>query len=331
MTRLPLLAITMGDPTGSGPEIVVKALESPEVRALCRPLVVGDAGVMRQAARVVGSQAVVRAVDSVSQATFAQSGFDVLDQHTVDPSRLIYGRVDALGGQAAYEAVVAACDLALAGQADAVVTSALHKEALYLAGHHFSGHTELLAWRCGAKSVAMMLTAGDFRVSHVSTHVSLAEAIRRVRKERIVEVARLTHETLLRMGVASPRLAVAGLNPHAGEGGLFGDEERLEISPAVAELVAEGLGVVGPVPPDTVFVRMQQGQFDAVVAMYHDQGHIPVKLLGFETGVNLTLGLPIVRTSVDHGTAFDHAGKGTASPGSLIAAIRLAAQMASCG
>ena len=319
----------MGDPTGAGPELVVKALDLPEVRSLCRPLVIGDAGAMRRAVEIVGSRAVVRSVSSPAEASFAMPGLDVLDQHTVDLSRLVYGKVDAVGGHAAYEAVIGAADLALAGEVDAIVTSALNKEALNLAGHHFAGHTELLAHRCGVTSVAMMLTAGDFRVSHVSTHVSLAEAIRRVRRERIVEVARLTHEAVRRMGVPSPRLAVAGLNPHSGEGGMFGDEERLEIAPAVAELAAVGISVVGPVPPDSVFARMKQGQFDAVVAMYHDQGHIPLKVLGFELGVNVTLGLPIIRTSVDHGTVFGKAGKGTANPSSLVAAIRLAAEMAS--
>lgn len=328
-TLLPILAITMGDPTGAGPELVVKALDLPELRSLCRPLVIGDAGVMRRAAEIVGSRAPIRSVSSPAEATFAFPGFDVLHQQTVDLSRLVYGQVDAMGGHAAYEAVIAAADLALAGQVDAIVTSALNKEALNLAGHHFAGHTELLAQRCGARSVAMMLTCGTFRVSHVSTHVSLSEAIRRVRRERIVEVARLTHEAVQRMGVPEPRLAIAGLNPHSGEGGLFGDEERREIGPAVTELVSAGIDAVGPIPPDTVFKLMRDGQYEAVVAMYHDQGHIPLKLLGFEQGVNVTLCLPIIRTSVDHGTAFAHAGKGTASPGSLIAAIRLAAQMAS--
>jgi len=225
--------------------------------------------------------------------------------------------------------VVKAIDLALAGDIAAIVTSALHKEALNLAGHAFAGHTELLAHRCGVKSVAMLLVAGSFRVSHVSTHVSLQEAIRRVRKERILEVTRLTSQAMQRMGIASPRLAICGLNPHSGEGGLFGDEEEVHIRPAVDAARVEGMDVAGPMPPDTVFFRMKGGEYDAVVAMYHDQGHIPVKVLAFEEGVNVTLGLPIVRTSVDHGTAFDKAGKGTASPTSMIAALKLAARMAS--
>jgi 4-hydroxythreonine-4-phosphate dehydrogenase len=232
-----------------------------------------------------------------------------------------------MGGQAAYECVVKAVEYALSGEIQAIVTSALHKEALNLAGHDFPGHTELLAHLCKVKSVSMLLVAGNFRVSHVSTHVALREAIGRVKKERILEVARLTAEALCRMEVNEPRLAVAGLNPHAGEGGLFGSEERTEIHPAVEAAQAEGMDVVGPIPPDSVFFRMKEGQYDAVVAMYHDQGHIPVKVLAFDKGVNVTLGLPIIRTSVDHGTVFGKAGKGTARPTSMVEALKLAAKM----
>lgn len=237
--------------------------------------------------------------------------------------------MDAMTGHAAYECVVKAVELALVKEIDAMVTSALHKEALNLAGHHFAGHTELLAHLCGVKRVTMLLVAGDFRVSHVSTHVSLREAIERVTKDRILEVAQLTHEAVQRMGIAKPCLAVARLNPHAGEGGLFGDEEEQEIRPAVEEARAQDMYVHGPISPDTVFYRMKQRQYEAVIAMYHDQGHIPVKVLAFEHGVNVTLGLPIIRTSVDHGTAFDKAGKGTASSYSMIEALKLAAKMAS--
>ncbi|MGB9879247.1 MAG: 4-hydroxythreonine-4-phosphate dehydrogenase PdxA, partial [Anaerolineae bacterium] len=251
-----------------------------------------------------------------------------IDLQNIDVSRLEYGKVDPMTGQAAYECVVKAVELALAGEIAAIVTSALHKEALNLAGHHFAGHTELLAHLCGVKNVTMLLVAGDFRVSHVSTHVPLREAISWVKRERILEVTQLTHQALQKLGIAQPRLAVAGLNPHAGEGGLFGDEEEREIRPAVEAAQAQGIDVSGPIPPDTVFYRMKEGQFDAVVAMYHDQGHIPVKVLAFERGVNVTLGLPIIRTSVDHGTAFDKAGKGTAKPDSMIEALKLAARMA---
>jgi 4-hydroxythreonine-4-phosphate dehydrogenase len=323
-----VLGVTMGDASGAGPEILVKALSLAEVRALCRPVVIGDAATVRQAARIVGSATPIRALAQISDASLEDGVIEVLDLHNIDLARLVYGRVDPMAGQAAYESVVKAVDLALAGEIAAIVTSALNKEALNLAGHHYAGHTELLAQRCGVTGVAMMLVAGSFRVSHVSTHVSLCEAIRRVRKERILEVTRLTHQAVQRMGIIAPRLAVAGLNPHAGEGGLFGDEEEMYIRPAVEAARAEGMNVVGPIPPDTVFFRMKGGQYDAVVAMYHDQGHIPVKVLAFEEGVNVTLGLPIIRTSVDHGTVFGKAGKGTASPTSMIAALKLAARMA---
>ena len=325
----PVLAITMGDASGSGPEIVIKALTRPHVLALCRPVVIGDAATFRQAARIVGSDVPIRAIADVAEADFDESSIEVLDLRNIDTAHLVYARVSCMAGQAAYECIVKAVELALAGQVAAIVTSALHKEALNLAGHHFPGHTELLAHLCGVESVAMLLVADDFRVSHVSTHVSLHEAINRVKKERILEVVRLTDEGVRRIGIARPRIAVAGLNPHAGEGGLFGDEERLEIRPAVEAALEEGHDVVGPIPPDTVFFRMTQGQYDATVAMYHDQGHIPTKVLAFDKGVNVTLGLPIIRTSVDHGTVYGKAGKGTARPGSMIEALKLASRMAS--
>jgi len=326
--RLPILGVTMGDASGAGPEITVKALNDPVVRGLCRPLVIGDAGVIRRAAQIVRSALPVRSIDLVTQAAFDPGTIEVLDLRNIDLGQLTYGQVNPMAGHAAYECVVKAVELALSRDFDAVVTSALHKEALNLAGHPFAGHTELLAHLCGVQRVAMMLVAGAFRVSHVSTHVSLREAIERVKSARIQEVARLTCSAVQRMGVAKARLAVAGLNPHAGEGGLFGHEEEIEIRPAIDALRGEGMDVAGPIPPDTVFFRMREGQYDAVVAMYHDQGHVPTKVLAFDRGVNVTLGLPIIRTSVDHGTVFGKAGKGTASPNSMIEALKLAAQMA---
>ena len=324
----PILGVTMGDASGAGPEIVIKALTVPDIRATCRPVVIGDAATLCQAARIVGSDVRIHGISDIAQATLDEDVIEVIDLRNIDLNRLEYAKVQAMTGQAAYDCVVKAVELALAGEIAAIVTSALHKEALNLAGHHFPGHTELLAHLCGVHSVAMMLVAGEFRVSHVSTHCSLREAIDRVQKDRILEVVRLTDTALRRMGVAEPRIAVAGLNPHAGEGGLFGDEENREIRPAVAAAVADGFACVGPIPPDTVFFRITRGQYDAVVAMYHDQGHIPTKVLAFDTGVNVTLGLPIIRTSVDHGTVFGKAGKGTARPGSLIEALKLAAKMA---
>jgi 4-phospho-D-threonate 3-dehydrogenase / 4-phospho-D-erythronate 3-dehydrogenase len=326
--RRPILGVTMGDASGAGPEILVKALGLPQVRSLCRPLAIGHSATIRQAAGIVGSDLAIRPVESVEAARFEDGVIDVLEAAYIDLEKLEYGAVQAMSGQAAYDCIVRAVNLALAGEIGAIVTSALHKEALNQAGHHYPGHTELLAHLCGVQSVTMMLAAGNFRVSHVSTHVSLREAILLATRERIVQVGRLTHEAVRRLGVAAPRLAVAGLNPHSGEGGLFGDEEIREIEPAVQELQRMGMDVAGPVPPDTVFYRMERGQYDAVIAMYHDQGHIPTKVLAFDMGVNVTLGLPIIRTSVDHGTVFGKAGKGTANPSSMVEALKMAAAMA---
>jgi 4-hydroxythreonine-4-phosphate dehydrogenase len=256
---------------------------------------------------------------------------DVLDLANVDADRLERGQVSPEAGQAAYEYIQRAVRLALEGEAAGVVTAPINKEALHAAGVPYAGHTEMLAALCGVKDVAMLLVSGKLRVSHVSTHVSLRQAVERVNVERIMQVVGLTHEALRRTGLATPRIALAGLNPHAGEGGLFGNEESDIISPAVEAARAEGMDVAGPYPPDSVFLRASQGEFDAVVAMYHDQGHIPIKLLGFYEGVNVTLGLPIVRTSVDHGTAFDIVGTGRADERSLVAALRLAAQMGGDG
>ncbi|MGQ9458217.1 MAG: 4-hydroxythreonine-4-phosphate dehydrogenase PdxA [Anaerolineae bacterium] len=331
--RKPILGITMGDPAGVGPEIIVMALAEREVREACRALVVGDAATMAAAAEIVGSPLRVRAVQAPAEVRDEPEVIHVLDLGNVDLGRLVRGRVDPMAGKAAYESVARAVDLALAGEVDAIVTAPLNKEALHAAGYPFAGHTEILAHLCQVQDVAMMLVSGGLRVSHVSTHVSLREACDRVKEERVLRVILLTDEALRRMGIASPRIAVAGLNPHASDGGLFGHEEAEEIAPAVQKAQARGLQVEGPLPPDTVFYRAVKGHeigrspFDAVVAMYHDQGHIPIKLLGLFDGVNVTLGLPIIRTSVDHGTAFGKAGKGTASPVSLIAAINLAVQM----
>jgi len=330
MNERPLLGITMGDPSGAGPEIVTKAWADPAMHDVARMLLIGDADCMAQAFRITRVAGKVRAVKRPSEARFSEDELDVLDLNNVDLSRLEFGQVQAMGGAAAYDAVAKAVELAKAHEIDAIVTSALNKEALNLAGHHYAGHTEILADLTHTKSVTMMLTAGDFRVTHVSTHCSLREAIDRVKKDRILEVIRLTHTALGQMRIAERRLAVAGLNPHAGEGGLFGNEEREEIAPAIEEALAEGILVHPvPLPPDSVFYRMSHDrEFDAVVAMYHDQGHIPTKVLGFAEGVNVTLGLPIIRTSVDHGTAFDKAGKGTADATSLKRAIGVAAALA---
>lgn len=323
----PLLAITMGDAAGSGPEIVTKALVDLQTRAVCRPVVIGDAATMRAALKVTGVLGEVRAIEKLSEALFRNGIIEVIDLHNIQFDRLTRGQVDPMAGKAAFEYIKLATDLALAGKCDAIVTSAINKEALNKAGYHYDGHTQLLAELCGAPDVAMMLVSGQLRITHVTTHVSLRQAIEQVRPERILTVLRLTNESLRQMGIGEPRIAVAGLNPHAGESGLFGDEELKYITPAIEAARRQGIDIVGPFPPDSVFLRTSEGQFDAAIAMYHDQGHIAIKMLGITQGVNITLGLPIIRTSVDHGTVFGKAGKGTADPTSLIQAIKLATVM----
>jgi len=322
----PIFAVTMGDPSGAGPEIVTKAWDDPAIRDMARLVVIGDAKCMARALEITRVPGEVRPIERVSEARFKEGQLDVLDLHSVDLSKLVFSKVQAMAGKAAYDAVAKSIELAMAGEVDAIVTSALNKAALNLAGYQYDGHTEILAELTGTKSVTMMLIAGTFRVTHVSTHCSLREAIARVKKARILDVIRLTYRALQQLGIEQPHLAVAGLNPHAGEGGLFGDEEPREITPAIEEARQEGIDVYpSPIAPDTVFYRMSSRQeFDAVVAMYHDQGHIPTKILGFAEGVNVTLGLPIIRTSVDHGTAFGHAGKGNANATSLKRAIQVA-------
>lgn len=337
--KKPILGITMGDPAGIGPEIAAKALAEKHLYDICRPLVIGDAKVMKQAVDIVDATFDVRSVGDVGEALLRYGTMDVLDLANVDIAQLEHGKVSPMAGKAAFEAVRKAIELALSGQIDATVTGPINKEAMNLAGHNFSGHTEIYAHYTGAEDSAMMLVAEDLRVVHVSTHVSLRQACDLVKKDRILKVIRLAHDACGRIGIDSPKVGVAGLNPHCGEAGLFGAEEEKEIVPAIEAAKAEGINAEGPVPADTLFSKARGGGYDVVVAMYHDQGHIPVKLLGFNwnqkqkkwdsvTGVNITLGLPIIRVSVDHGTAFDQAGKGTAIADSLIDAIEYAARMA---
>jgi len=323
----PLLAITMGDAAGSGPEIVTRALVDLQIRAVCRPVVIGDAATMRAALKITGVLGEVRVIEKPSEALFQNGIIEVIDLHNIQLDRLTRGQVDPMAGKAAFEYIKLVTDLALAGKYDAIVTSAINKEALNKAGYHYDGHTQLLAELCGVRDVAMMLVSGQLRITHVTTHVSLRQATEQVRPERILTVLRLTNEALRQMGIDKPRIAVAGLNPHAGESGLFGDEELKYITPAIEAARCQGMDIVGPFPPDSVFLRTSKGQFDAALAMYHDQGHIAIKMLGITQGVNVTLGLPIIRTSVDHGTVFGKAGKGTADPTSLIQAIKLATVM----
>jgi 4-phospho-D-threonate 3-dehydrogenase / 4-phospho-D-erythronate 3-dehydrogenase len=329
-TSKPILAITMGDPGGVGPEIIAKALAHADVYDRSRPLVVGERRAMEAAVRITGGPLEVRTVDRVEAAGEHPGTIDLIDLANIDIERAGRARVTPEVGRAAYEYLERATALALDGQVGAIVTAPLNKEALSEAGWVGVGHTELLARFAGVpdKSVAMMLASNRLRVVHVSTHVSLRRAIDMVTPERIVTAARLAGDAARDIVGREPHLAVAGLNPHAGEHGLFGSEEQEHIEPAIAQLRAEGWQVSGPMSPDTVFLRAAQGDFDAVIAMYHDQGHIPSKFAGFDDTVNVTLGLPIVRTSVDHGTAYDIAGTGKANEANLLAAIDLAAQMA---
>lgn len=344
----PLLAVTMGDPAGIGPEVVVAALASRRVRAACRALVVGDARILERAACTLGRRFAARVVSEAEEANRHPRRVCLLDLHNADPAEIALGRVSAAAGRAAAECIERAAALALSGRVAGLVTAPVSKEALRLAGIGHPGHTEMLAALTGAPEVAMMLVHGPLRVCHVTTHLSVREALGRVTRSRVVAVIRLTDRALARMArpasadtnLPRRRIAVAGLNPHAGEAGLFGEEEAREIAPAVADARAEGIDAVGPLPPDTVFARHRAGEFDAVVAMLHDHGHIAVKTLGFtrrpdgrlrSAGVNVTLGLPIVRTSADHGTAFDIAGRGLADPASMIAALLLAAATAAEG
>ena len=324
----PVLALTMGDAAGSGPEIITKTLAEDEIRSRCRPIVVGDGATMDAALKITGMPGKVRSIEDISEAAFDGETIEVLDLRNIDVGRLTRGRVDVMAGQAAYEYIKLAAELCLKGEADGMVTSAINKESLNKAGHHYDGHTGLLAELCGTPDVTMMLVAGKLRVCHVSTHIALREALDRVRPERIVKVVKLAHEGIRQLGIGEPHIAIAGLNPHAGEDGLFGDEEAKFIEPAIDEATRLGYKVSGPYPGDTIFFRTLQGHFDGAVAMYHDQGHVAAKMLGIWLGVNVTLGLPIIRTSVEHGTNFGKAGKGTADPRSMNEAIKMATTMA---
>ena len=338
--KRPVIGITMGDPASIGPEITLKALNNPSIYEQAKPLVVGDLGMMYKARETVGLKNLkFHKISQVSEALFEYGTIDVLDMGLVDSEKLELGKVSKEAGEAAFQYVVKVIELANKGKVDATVTNAFNKEAINLAGHHYSGHTEVYAEYTGTKSYTMMLALGDLRVVHVSTHVSLREACDRVKKDRVLEVIRIANDACKQLGIKNPKVGVAGLNPHSGEGGLFGREEIEEIIPAIEAANAEGILAEGPVPPDTVFSKARGGWYDIVVAMYHDQGHIPLKVVGFVydrdaqvweavEGVNITLGLPIIRVSVDHGTAFDQAGTGQANELSLMNSIDYAIRLA---
>jgi 4-hydroxythreonine-4-phosphate dehydrogenase len=339
MQALPIIGISMGDPAGIGPEIIAASMARPQVREICRPLVVGDPAIMKRAVGFVHGNMSVRAITAVAEARFQTDAIDVLRLEGIDLSDLPIGTISAAAGDAAFRAVRKVIDLALAKEIDATVTAPIHKEALVRAGHHFPGHTEIFAHFTGTKDYTMMLAANNFRVVHVSTHMSLRGACNAVTKDRVLAVINLAHSACRALGIPKPRIGVAGLNPHASDGGLFGTEEHDHIIPAINIARAAGMIIDGPQPPDTFFAKAVSGVYDICVAMYHDQGHIPVKICGFHfdpvagqwdrvNGINVSLGMPIIRVSVDHGTAFDQAGKGTASDASLLDALDYAAKLA---
>jgi 4-phospho-D-threonate 3-dehydrogenase / 4-phospho-D-erythronate 3-dehydrogenase len=324
---LPRIGITMGDPAGIGPEVVLKAVAEDEIRGMCIPVIVGDAQLLAHTARTLD----------------LQSGYDIIRQGEPLPEHLtepVIFHLDNIGGfvepgiesgvagKAAAGYIEAAVELCAAGSVDAIATAPINKRALFLGGYSFPGHTEFLAHLTGSEDCAMAFVAANLRVVLISTHVPLSEAIRMVERDRIIKTINLTHRELRRWGIERPRLAVAALNPHGAEGGLFGVEEASEIVPAIEACHGrDDVNVRGPFPADTVFLRASRGEFDAVIACYHDQAMIPVKCLSFGEAVNVTLGLPFIRTSVDHGTAFDIAGKGLAEHSSMVAAIKLAAEL----
>ena len=328
MTYRPVIGITMGDAAGVGPEIIMKSLAHRAVYETCRPLVIGDAKRLEDAGRRAGVSLKIRRINVPAEALFHYGEVDCIDLGLI-PDDLPYGKLSPIAGDAAYQYIARTVELTSSGDLDAICTAPLNKEALHAGGHIFPGHTEMLAHLTGIPEVSMMLVAPKLRVIHVTTHIGLLDAIRKIEPGLVQRTIERAHETLLRAGIAKPRIGVCGINPHAGENGLFGyGEEEEKIIPAVEALRERGFDVEGPLPADTLFFRAGRGDFDVVVAMYHDQGHGPVKVMGLEAGVNVTVGLPVIRTSVDHGTAFDIAGKGIADEGSMLEALKQARDLA---
>lgn len=324
----PTVAITMGDGAGVGPEVIVRALAHPDAHELCRPLVVGDARRLVEAARLCQLDLDIHPVTGVVGMHDTPGTIDCLDLDLL-PADLPFGELSAAAGEAAYGYVAAAVELAQRGEVGAICTAPLNKEALRAGGHPYPGHTEMLADLTGTPEVSMMLSARGLRVIHVTTHIGLLDAVEKIEPGLVYRTIARGHRVLVDAGLPRARIAVCGINPHAGEHGLFGrGEEEARVTPGVERARGEGIDAIGPLPADTVFFRAGRGDFDLVVAMYHDQGHGPVKVLGLEAGVNITVGLPVIRTSVDHGTAFDIAGTGRADEHSLLEAIRTAAELA---
>lgn len=338
MQLKPIIGITMGDPASIGPEIALKALINKELYEECRPLLVGDLVVFEHIKNLLNLNISLNRIENVNEAKFEYGTVDVFDLGNTDIANLKFGEISANAGNAAFQSVKKVIEFALAGEIDATVTGPINKKSINEAGYHFAGHTEIYAQLTNTSKYAMLLVEDNMKVIHVSTHVSLRQACDLVKKDRIIEVVELLHNGLLQLGETNLKIGIAGLNPHAGDSGLFGTEDDLEILPAVEEARKLGYDVEGPVPADTMFAKAATGYFGGVVAMYHDQGHIPFKLSGFKwntqkkqmdsvKGVNITMGLPIIRTSVDHGTAFEIAGKGIASPDAMTLAIESAIQL----
>ncbi|GAA2607558.1 4-hydroxythreonine-4-phosphate dehydrogenase PdxA [Streptomyces axinellae] len=328
---LPLIGLTMGDGAGVGPEVIVPAVLDAGTLSRCRPVVIGDAARLREAARILGADCEVVTVAAPGEAAYPPGRVNVIDLGLLPPG-LPWGELSAAAGNAAYEYVKHAAELAVAGEIDGICTAPLNKGALHAAGHLYPGHTELLAHLTGVEEVSMMLSTEKVKVIHVTTHIGLIDAVARIEPGLVERTVRRGHEALVRAGLPHPVIGVCGINPHAGENGLFGyGEEEEKIVPALEKVREAGIDARGPLPADTAFFLASRGDYDLIVAMYHDQGHGPVKVLGIEAGVNLTVGLPVIRTSVDHGTAFDIAGKGKAEAGSMIEALRQAAHMSTAG
>lgn len=324
----PRILITMGDPAGIGPEIIAKLIEAGDVFSICRPIVIGDAAVMKKIIEDLRLSPAVQAVSSPLDAAPRPGRLDVIDLKNVNLSTHQWGRPAAASGRAVVEYIKKAVDLIMSGSAEALVTAPINKEMMNAAGYSYSGHTELLAELTSSKEYGMMFVGGGLRLILATIHLAIKDVPGAITRERVLGAIRQAHAAMKLFGIERPRIGVAALNPHAGEGGLFGTEEWEIILPAVLDARAEGIDASDPMPADTLFYKARNNYFDCVVAMYHDQGLAPLKMLAFGEAVNVTVGLPIIRTSVDHGTAYDIAGKGCADPTSLLEAVRLAARMA---
>jgi len=329
MNLKPLVAVTMGDPAGIGPEVTAKALLDEKLYAMCRPFVIGNAGAMEDALQRITTSVSIRVARCVEDVKSVNQSINVLDLENLDYGTISYGQVSAHAGKASVEWILKAGELAVDGRVEAIATAPINKEACNLAGYKDVGHMEIFQRQTGARNVATMLMAENLRVVHLTTHRSLRVACDYVTRSNVLKMIKLTDESFKAWGFPTPRIGVAALNPHGSDGGLLGDEEERQIGPAVRDSQDIGIDAKGPVPADTVFNQAIDGRYDVVVAMYHDQGHIPIKVYNWSKSVTVNLGLPFIRTSVDHGTAFDIAGKGVADDESMREAISLAAVLAS--